>query len=186
MIAPNSLLPSLESRHTTNASSTPPCVPVAEGKLRRGGKKVVAGAAEVLLASLCGYQNLNGEAVLRHRPPWANSDTTHLTEKGQIRPIFRGAGRDRGKDIHAVEDIENACPIAAVNKVIPLLDDGNRNWGNAAGGRITLGSGGSGGNDGGGASGRGGELHIRALYVPDRLADAPGVRSAIKVRVKSR
>lgn len=124
-----------------------------------GERKVVSGRAEVLLASLCGYKNLNGEAVLRLPASHKCGDTGHA--------VLRGSGKQRvGFD----EADLFACPVAAVDKVIPLLEDVN-----------SSNEGSNGEGEGYGSGGRGGELRLRALYVPDRLADAVGVRSAIKV-----
>lgn len=134
---------------------------------RLGEKKIVSGRAEVLLASLCGYKNLNGEALLRlpRRRDTAlvsanktGSDTGHL-------PRRRVNGKQR--KLAFAEADPFSCPVAAVDKAIPLLEDGTRSYDSPNG-------------EGGG--GRGGELRLRALYVPDRLADGLGVRSAIKVR----
>lgn len=123
-----------------------------------GEKKLVSGRAEILLASLCGYKNRNGEAVLRFSCPNATV--------GGTRPAAR---RGSGKDTRTLGFDEAdgfSCPVAAVDKVIPLLED---EYTSAGGWRL-------------GSRGRGGELRLRALYVPDRFADALGVRSAIKVR----
>ncbi len=127
---------------------------------RLGEKKLVSGRAEILLASLCGYKNRSGEAVLRFSHP----DPT--STGGGARPA---ALRRSGKDTRTLSFDGRggfSCPIAAVDKVIPLLED---EYTNAGGWRL-------------GSRGRGGELRLRALYVPDRVADALGVRSAIKVR----
>lgn len=123
-----------------------------------GEKKIVSGRAEVLLASLCGYKNLNGEAVLRL--PRYHGDTGH--------GVLRGPGKER-RVAFDEEDVFS-CPVAAVDKAIPLLEDGNSSHDGSNGEAGGLRSG-----------GRGGELRLRALYVPDGLADALGVRSAIKV-----
>lgn len=122
---------------------------------RLGEKKIVSGRAEIVLASLCGYKHRNGEAVLRFSHPDPN------TTGGRTRPAALG-GANKGFD--GVEGF--SCPVAAVDKVIPLLED---EYTNAGGWRL-------------GSRGRGGELRLRALYVPDRFADALGVRSAVKVR----
>eukprot|EP00903_Cladosiphon_okamuranus_P018068 g16627.t1 len=129
-----------------------------------GENKVVSGRAEVLLASLCGYKNLNGEAVLRLAPPRHHEDTGHA--------LRRASGNERRVGF----DESNAypCPVVAVDKTIPLLEDGNNSLGRSDGETGDLGK-----------DGRGGELRLRALYVPDRLADALGVRSAIKTLSKA-
>lgn len=145
---------------------------------RVGEKKIVSGRAEILLASLCGYKNLSGEAVLRrpHHGGTAvglNSDSArhndNTTGGGTCPAVFRGSRNDRALDFDYAEAF--SCPVAAVDKVIPLLEDGTSTY--------------DGTNGGGGhnrSGGRGGKLRLRALYVPDTLADALGVRSAIKVR----
>lgn len=136
-----------------------------------GEKKVVSGRAELLLASLCGYKNLNGEAVLRL--PRRRQDTAVGLNTKAGRDTghagLRGSGKER--PLSFAEADVFSCPVAAVDKAIPLLEDGTSLYD------------GSNGQAGGclGGGGRGGELRLRALYVPDRLADALGVRSAIKV-----
>lgn len=152
------------------ADTSPSCVLTVYTKC--GEKKVVSGRAEVLLASLCGYKNLNGEAVLRssrRRRGNPNSNTTG----GSAHPVaFRPFGNER---ILGFDEAERfSCPVAAVDKVIPLLED-DRSYSDGA-------------NQGGSPlrnAGRGGELRLRALYVPDKVADALGVRAAIKVRRKA-
>lgn len=124
------------------------------------GAKVVAGSAEILLASLCGYKNINGEAVLRH----ISKSPEHYGSPGR-RASLRASGV-------VVDDIEAACPVVAVDKAIPLLESGGYNFDRRSG------------EEGTGDTGRGGQLWLRALYVPDRLADMPGVRSAIKVNTQ--
>lgn len=136
-----------------------------------GEKKIVSGRAEVLLASLCGYKNLNGEAVLRL--PRRQRDTgvglNHKAGAGTRHEVVRGSGKKPRLDLDEADDF--SCPVAAVDKAIPLLEDG------------TSSHDGSNGEEGGlGSGGRGGELRLRALYVPDMLADGLGVRCAIKVR----
>lgn len=134
------------------------------------GEKVVAGRAEVLLASLCGYKSLNGEAVLRHGPgqsfPAAhNSKSPKYCSPRGGRPRFRTSGV-------VVDDIGAACPVVAVDKVIPLLDNEGYDFDRR------------GDHEGVRGARQGGQLRLRALYVPDRLADMPGVRSAIKVNIR--
>lgn len=144
---------------------------------RVGEKKIVSGRAEILLASLCGYKNLSGEAVFRHTHHGGaagglnSSSARHKhnsTAGGTHLNGFRRSGNDR---ILTVDDKETfSCPVAAVDKVIPLLEDQASIYdGTSGGGGYTR------------TGGRGGELRLRALYVPDTLADGLGVRSAIKV-----
>ncbi|CAM9397599.1 unnamed protein product, partial [Ectocarpus fasciculatus] len=145
------------------ADTSPSCVLTVYTKC--GEKKVVSGRAEILLASLCGYKNLNGEAVLRsprHRRGNPNTarGSAHLAD-------FRQFGNERVLGFDEAELF--SCPLAAVDKVIPLLE-GDRSYSDGS-------------NQGGGPlrnTGRGGELRLRALYVPDKVADALGVRAAIK------
>lgn len=145
---------------------------------RVGEKKIVSGRAEILLASLCGYKNLSGEAVCRH-PHYrgaavgncnATAKQNHKTSaKGTRHSVFRGSSKDRVLDFDDAE--ARSCPVAAVDKVIPLHEDRGSTYDDTKGhGDHTR------------AGGRGGELSLRALYVPDKLADAMGVRSAIKVK----
>lgn len=137
-----------------------------------GEKKIVSGRAEMLLASLCGYKNLNGEAVLRL--PRRHRDTAlglnNKAGRNTDQAVVRRSGKERTLDFDEAGAF--SCPVAAVDKAIPLLEDGTRSYdgSNGDGGRL-------------GSGGRGGELRLRALYVPDRFADALGVRSAIKVRI---
>lgn len=161
-----------------NLADTPPTF-LATVYDRPQGKKVVAGKAEVLLSSLCGYQNVSGEAVSRRLPPTpdpivvaADSASNNSVEKSQ--PIFRTSNNIRGTALQPPDDVIDRCPVAAVDKVIPLMDDGMRH--------------GEGSFSDGGARNcatRGGELRLRALYVPNKLANAPGVHSAIKVRTEN-
>lgn len=137
-----------------------------------GEKKVVSGRAEILLASLCGYKNLNGEAVLR-RPHHAAVGHDNKTAARTHPSSFRGPASER---ILGFDDRELFnCPVAAVDKVIPLLEDGpilsakSHQRGGLA-------------RD----AGKGGEMRLRALFVPDRVADALGVRLAIKVSAGDR
>lgn len=135
-------------------------------------KKVFSGRAEILLASLCGYKNLNGEAVLRHprHHPRSVVSDKFKTTGGTNPPSFRVPGSER---VSGVDDADFfRCPVAAVDKAIPLLEDGPN--------LLTQGHRGAGIARG---AGRGGEMRLRALYVPDSLADALGVRPAIKVSV---
>lgn len=154
---------------------------------RVGEKKIVSGRAEILLASLCGYKNLCGEAIFRRRRrphhqqhrgaaevDFNNTSARHndaAAAGGNTRPdMFRGSGGDGAVGFDDAEAF--SCPVAAVDKVIPLLGDRSSTYDgqkNGDGGHTCTG-------------GRGGELRLRALYVPDTMADALGVRSAIKVR----
>ena len=140
-----------------------------------GEKKIVSGRAEMLLASLCGYKNLNGEAVLRlprrHRNTRVGpNDYKAGADTGYA--VLRGSAKKPRLGLDEADDF--SCPVAAVDKAIPLLEDGSSSCdgSNAEGASLWGG-------------GRGGELRLRALYVPDRLADGLGVRSAIKVRIRA-
>lgn len=138
--------------------------------VKNNGAKVVAGRAEILLASLCGYKNLNGEAVLR-RVPGQRCPAAHNSKSPEhCSPPGRRARCQASAAV--VDDIEAACPVVAVDKVIPLLENGGYGFDKRCG------------EEGIGGAGRGGQLRLRALYVPDRLADMPGVRSAIKVNIR--
>lgn len=149
---------------------------------RVGEKKTVSGRAEILLASLCGYKNLCGEAVFRrrhhHRGAAVDHNNTstrhkHTTTAGSTLPaVVHGSGDERVFGFDGAEAF--SCPVAAVDKVIPLLGD-----------RANTDGGKNGGGDNYCTGGRGGEIRLRALYVPDTLADALGVRSAIKVRTRT-
>ncbi|CAM9425194.1 unnamed protein product [Scytosiphon promiscuus] len=134
-----------------------------------GEKKVVSGRAEILLASLCGYKNLNGEAVLRNprHTPRADVSPDQKSTGRTHRPSSRRSDSQRGLAFDEAE-LSN-CPVAAVDKAIPLLEDDpslrartHRGAGTAR------------------CAGTGGVMTLRALFVPDRLVDALGVRPAIK------
>lgn len=129
--------------------------------------KAISGRAEILLASLCGYKNLNGEAVLRHPHHNRYTDYSDKHNHAGARSTFQGSGSKGDVDF---DEADACCPVAAVDKVIPLLED-ESSYATKSGGGM-----------GSRCAGQGGKLRLRALFVPDRLADAPGVRSAIKVR----
>lgn len=159
----------------SNLAETPPTF-LATVYDRSGGKKVVAGKAEILLSSLCGYQNLNGEAILRRGFPTSdqiaaatNDDSNDSAEKSQ--QIFSDSVKIRGTARQPPEDVYNSCPVAAIDKVIQLLDYGMRRSESDHGGDKNYATG-------------AGELRLRALYVPDKLSNAPGVKSAIMVRIE--
>ncbi|CAN0082419.1 unnamed protein product, partial [Ectocarpus sp. 8 AP-2014] len=108
-------------------------------------KKVVSGRAEVLLASLCGYKNLNGEAVLRSPRRRRGNPNSNTAGGSAHTAAFRQFGNERVLGFDEAERFN--CPVAAVDKVIPLLED-DRSYSDGA-------------NQGGGLlrnAGRGGEL----------------------------